>query len=186
MSTNIGSIEKGAVTEEAFKALIQQARPGAHLRVQYIKANGYSVSTHSMIILDWNESGFSVCEANADGKCGVSVNRFDYSSFVSTLVSVNFLMMPDVYPGFVEETTTQFIGTPSDVTATTDEPETKFQTESEVNTTSTTVKSTTEPSTSGPLLDDGDITFILDVLSFIIQIFTDCVNAVIRIIVSII
>lgn len=186
LSTNIGSIEKGAVTEESFKALIQQAKPGAHLRVQYIKANGYSVSTHSMVILDWNENGFSVCEANADGKCGVSVRKFNYSDFVSTLVSVNFLMMPDSYPGFVEETTTNPVATPGDVTTSTDVSENQTQTEFESDTTSTAVEKTTQPTTSGQLLNDDDITFIIDILSFLIQIFTDCVNAFIRILVSII
>lgn len=185
-SSNIGSLEKGTVTEEAFKALIQQTKPGAHLRVQYIKANGYSVSTHSMVILDWNESGFSVCEANADGKCGVSVRKFDYSSFVSTLVSVNFLMMPDDYPGFIEETTAQPVATPGDATSSTVETEEQTQTVPEANTGSTAAEATTEPSTSGQLLDDDDITFIMDILSFMIQIFTDCVNAVIRIVTSII
>lgn len=104
--TNIGSIPQGSVTEESFKALIGQTKPGAHIRVRYLKANGYSVSTHSMIILDWNENGFSVLESNADGKCGVSVSRISYSSYVPKVVSVEFVMMPDEYPESGEEEST--------------------------------------------------------------------------------
>ena len=173
-SSNLGSLEKGTVTEESFKALIQRAKPGAHLRVQYIKANRYSVSTHSMIILDWNESGFSVCEANADGKCGVSVRKFDYTSFVSSLVSVSFLMMPDEYPGFTEETTVHPIATPGDAVSTTAYQEHAEQT--------VTVASTTVVQS----LDSEYITVITDILMLVLRVFVDCFNFLIRIISSLI
>lgn len=113
-SRSIGSLDKGSVTEESFKALIQQTEPGAHMRVKYLRSNGYSVSSHSMIILDWNESGFSVCESNMDGRCGVSVRRIAYSEFVSTLVSVDFIMMPDDYPETEEDITDSSVSTPTD------------------------------------------------------------------------
>lgn len=177
-SSNLGSLEKGTVTEESFKALIRQAKPGAHLRVQYIKANGYSVSTHSMIILDWNESGFSVCEANADGKCGVSVRKFDYSSFVSTLVSVNFLMMPDEYPGFTEETTNIFLpATPGDA-----EPIVSASAEASTE----TITSESEPETVVPTVNQTDFEVLFDFLSLVVRIFVDCFNFFIRIISSLI
>lgn len=110
-SRSVGSLEKGSVTEESFKAFIRQTKPGAHIRVKYLRSNGYSVSSHSMIILDWNESGFSVCESNMDGRCGVSVRRIAYSDFVSTLVSVDFIMMPETYPETKEDSS---VSTPSD------------------------------------------------------------------------
>lgn len=174
-STNLGSLGRGEVTQESFKALIQQARPGAHLRVQYITANGYSISTHSMIILDSNENGFSVCEANADNKCGVSVRQIDYSTFVPTVVSVSFLMMPDSYPGY-EEITTQPNGTPSD--ASTTSPDYQMTTDS--------VAVTTESASSEAILDSDEVSMILDVLSILIRIFVDCFNAIVRIVSSII
>lgn len=179
VSSNLGTLESGEITQESFKALIEQAQPGAHLRVQYIKANGYSISTHSMIILDSNESGFSICEANADNKCGVSVRQLDYATFVPTLVSVNFLMMPDNYPGYVEETTTQPYGTPSDVISTTAEAQTS-------PTVTSPVIVATEQTTLGSLLSPNEIALIIDTLSFFVRIFVDCANAIIRIIASLI
>lgn len=133
-SSSIGSIPKGSVTEESFKALIRQSKPGAHIRVRYIKADGVTVSTHSMIILDWNESGFSVLESNVDGKCGVGVRQIAYSSYVSNVISVEFFMMPDEYPsGSEEETTKPVVSTPSDTKTET------TQTESVTNETQTSV-----------------------------------------------
>ena len=105
-STNIGSIPQGSVTEENFKALISKTKPGAHIRVRYIKADGVTVSTHSLIILDWNDVGFSVLESNVDGRCGVGVRRIAYSNYVPTVIRVEFLMMPDEYPETSEEETT--------------------------------------------------------------------------------
>lgn len=102
-STNLGSIPSGEVTEENFKALIKQAKPGAQIRVHYIKSNGVTVSTHSMIILDSNENGFSVLESNIDGKCGIGTRKLSYSSYVPTLISVDFLLMPNEYPETSDE-----------------------------------------------------------------------------------
>lgn len=174
-SSNLGSLEKGTVTEESFKALIQQAKPGAHLRVQYIKATGVSVSAHSMIILDWNESGFSVCEANADGKCGVSVRRLDYSSFVPTVVSVSFLMMPDNYPGFTEETTGSPVGTPGDAESTTSFTDVPSETES-----------SSESAVATQPVGSETVSLISEVLLTLVRVFVDCLNIFIKFLVALI
>lgn len=113
-STNIGTIPQGSVTEENFKALIRQTRPGAQIRVKYIKSDGVTISTHSMIILDWNDSGFSVLESNVDGKCGVGVRRIAFSQYLPTVLKVEYLMMPNDYPETEEETTDATTTAPSE------------------------------------------------------------------------
>lgn len=167
-SRNIGSLEKGSVTEESFKALIRQTKPGAHIRVKYLRSNGYSVSSHSMIILDWNESGFSVCESNMDGRCGVSARRIAYSDFVSTLVSVDFIMMPVNYPETEEDSTDSVVSTPSD--AGISEP-------------STEVPETTDSSVKD---DDEIVTQILDILLLAAEKFIEflvmLINALLKLI----
>ncbi|MBQ3007679.1 MAG: DUF5050 domain-containing protein [Clostridia bacterium] len=142
-STNIGSIPQGSVTEEGFKALISKTKPGAHIRVRYIKADGVTVSTHSLIILDWNDAGFSVLESNVDGQCGVGVRRIAYSDYVPKVIRVEYLMMPDEYPTASEEET-ELPG--NDVTST---EENTSVTESRISVETEAPQTETVPATEG-------------------------------------
>lgn len=91
---NLGSISSGNITTASFKELLKKGIPGSHLRVTYLKPDGKTVSNHSLIIMDWNEAGFSACECNLDAKCGVFVKQRPYSEFVPTLISVDFYCAP--------------------------------------------------------------------------------------------
>lgn len=101
----LGSLPEGTVTIEAFKDLFANAKPGAQMRVTYLKPDGVTISNHSLIILDWNEVGFSACEGNLDGGCGAYVRRRAYADYVPCLISVDFFHMPKNYPEQVESTT---------------------------------------------------------------------------------
>lgn len=90
---NLGSIPAGEVTVENFKELIKSCIPGSHLRVTYYKPDG-RISNHSLIIMDWNEEGFTACECNLDAGCGVFVMRRAYKEYVPTLISVDFFSAP--------------------------------------------------------------------------------------------
>ena len=90
---NLGTISSGQVTVAKFKELIEKCIPGSHLRVTYYKPDG-RISNHSLIIMDWNEEGFSACECNLDAKCGVFVMRRAYEEYVPTLISVDFFSAP--------------------------------------------------------------------------------------------
>ena len=91
---NLGTIPKGNITVESFKELLKKGIPGSHLRVTYLKPDGKTISNHSLIIMDWNEAGFSACECNLDARCGVFVMQRPYSEFVPTLISVDFYCAP--------------------------------------------------------------------------------------------
>ena len=91
---NLGTISKGNITVESFKELLKKGIPGSHLRVTYLKPDGKTISNHSLIIMDWNEAGFSACECNLDARCGVFVMQRPYSEFVPTLISVDFYCAP--------------------------------------------------------------------------------------------
>lgn len=176
-STNIGSIPKGSVTEESFKALISQTKPGAHIRVRYLKANGVTVSTHSMIILDWNESGFSVLESNVDGKCGVNVSRISYSSYVPKVVSVEFLMMPDEYPEGSEEESADSTNPEESTTVTAPDSENSTVTES-TTAESVTGESQTQTTTDA---DSGFADLLLMVSEKILEFFAMIIDLIVMI-----
>lgn len=93
-NVNLGTISAGNVTVENFKELIESCVPGSHLRVTYYKPDGVTISNHSLIIMDWNEEGFSACECNLDARCGVFVMRRSYEEYVPTLISVDFFSAP--------------------------------------------------------------------------------------------
>lgn len=131
---NLGSLSEGNVTLEAFKDLFEEAKPGAQMRVTYIKSDGVTISNHSLIILDWNETGFSACEGNLDAKCGTFVKRRSFESYVPTLISVDFFHMPKTYHEEDVSTTVESSTSSESTTSTVSETETTTVTETESTT----------------------------------------------------
>lgn len=145
---NLGSLPEGTVTVEAFKELFRNAKPGAQMRVTYLKPDGETVSTHSLIILDWNDVGFSACEGNLDAQCGVFVKRRAFEEYVPTLISVDFFALPNNYP---------------------DEPDGDTTTEASISTTEAATNITEVQTTEPPKNDNFD--FLISFFKLIAEFF---------------
>lgn len=93
---NVGTLEKGKVTENNVKALLRKAAPGAHVRL----AKGHSVS-----ILTMDDDFIVVYQGNAGGDgvatqpCVVSTRRFTWAQFADyASAGVLYVNMPYSYP----------------------------------------------------------------------------------------
>lgn len=96
---NAGTLSAGNVTASTVKALVQKLKPGAHIRYQL------AYTQHSVILLNQNENGFTVYQANAGGNgidsepCVVSTRTYTWEQFASTAYrGVLFAHLPNSYP----------------------------------------------------------------------------------------
>ncbi len=93
---SVGSLSRSAVNEGSVKALLTQARPGAHVRL----SKGHSVS-----ILTMDEDFIVVYHGNAGGDgitsqpCIVSTRRFTWAEFATyAAAGIDYVNMPYNYP----------------------------------------------------------------------------------------
>lgn len=70
-----GSKNVTGLTEAKLKSLITSAGVGAHLR---------SRSGHSMVLIGYTDSGFTVADANVEGTNRVDVRTYTWSSYLNT------------------------------------------------------------------------------------------------------
>ncbi len=94
---NVGSLEKGAVTTNSVKALLQRAATGAHVRLS---------SGHSVSILTMDEDFIVIYHGNAGGNgvtaqpCIVSTRRYTWEEFAAGAASkgIDYVNMPFNHP----------------------------------------------------------------------------------------
>ncbi len=70
-----GSVNVTGLTEAKLKSLITSAGVGAHLRTR---------SGHSMVLIGYTDTGFTVADANAKGTNKVDVRTYTWSSYLNT------------------------------------------------------------------------------------------------------
>lgn len=93
---SVGSLSSKNMTVSNVKALIKKAKTGAHIRAKY---------NHSMILLEYDDSGLTVLHSNSTGRCQVSIYTMTWSKFVSLYKSsgVDYVNMPKTYPSSNKE-----------------------------------------------------------------------------------
>ena len=75
-----GRVAPGKLTAQKVKAVVTAAGVGAHIRT----SNRIGQSKHSMSIIAVMDSGFTVTDANSDGKNTIKVTTYTWSSYVSS------------------------------------------------------------------------------------------------------
>ena len=75
-----GRVAPGKLTAQKMKAVVTAAGVGAHIRT----SNRIGQSKHSMSIIAVTDSGFTVTDANSDGKNTIKVTTYTWSSYVSS------------------------------------------------------------------------------------------------------
>ena len=75
-----GRVAPGKLTAQKMKAAVTAAGVGAHIRT----SNRIGQSKHSMSIIAVMDSGFTVTDANSDGKNTIKVTTYTWSSYVSS------------------------------------------------------------------------------------------------------
>ena len=75
-----GRVAPGKLTAQKMKAAVTAAGVGAHIRT----SNRIGQSKHSMSIIAVTDSGFTVTDANSDGKNTIKVTTYTWSSYVSS------------------------------------------------------------------------------------------------------
>ena len=93
---SLGSIPSGKLTAANVKALLTQAKTGAHIRV----------SGHSLAVLSTDANGVTVIHANINDKCDVVLQTLTWERFASLYNwrGVEYVNMPKSYPGSDEQT----------------------------------------------------------------------------------
>lgn len=93
---SLGSIPAGQLTAANVKALLTQAKAGAHIRV----------SGHSLSVLSTDAKGITVIHANINDKCDVVLQTLTWERFASLYNwrGVEYVNMPKNYPGSDEQT----------------------------------------------------------------------------------
>lgn len=71
-----GKISGNNLTADRMKSVVQDAGVGAHIRT--------NKSEHSLVIIGITEDGFTITDANSDGKYTVRVKTFTWSEYIST------------------------------------------------------------------------------------------------------
>lgn len=74
-----GVVSSGNLTSSKIQSVVNAAGVGAHIRTN--KFNG--TNQHSMIIIGITSNGFTIADANSDGKYTVRVKTFTWSEYVS-------------------------------------------------------------------------------------------------------
>lgn len=89
---SLGSIPAGQMTAQNVKALVSQAKTGAHVR-----AGAY----HSMLFLSCDEEGFWMYHGNTDFRCKVNIRYLTYGEFASKYQGegIDAVILPVDYPG---------------------------------------------------------------------------------------
>ena len=72
-----GDIPAGTLTEDMLKTVITAAGPGTHLRT-----NG---NNHSMFVVQVDEDGFTILDANADGKMTIRQYYYTWSEYMEDI-----------------------------------------------------------------------------------------------------
>lgn len=92
LTYSLGSIPAGGMTAENVKALVSQAKTGAHVR-----AGSY----HSMMFLSCDEEGFWMYHGNTDFCCKVNIRYLTWGEFASKYQSegITEVILPLDYPG---------------------------------------------------------------------------------------
>lgn len=75
-----GVVNSANLTSSKIQSVVNAAGVGAHIRTN--KFNG--TNQHSMVIIGITSSGFTIADANSDGKYTVRVKTFTWSGYVST------------------------------------------------------------------------------------------------------
>ncbi|MDD6763783.1 MAG: fibronectin type III domain-containing protein, partial [Clostridiales bacterium] len=99
---NIGSIASGKLTTSNLKELISEAPIGSHIRTYYVDK---SHCAHSMILIDKNDKGFTVAQANGSNneeysghyKCRIGTAKYTWKEYVDSgygCRGINFVKIP--------------------------------------------------------------------------------------------
>lgn len=75
-----GVVSSGSLNVSRIQSIVNAAGVGAHIRTN--KFNG--TNQHSMIIIGITSQGFTIADANSDGKYTVRVKTFTWSEYVNT------------------------------------------------------------------------------------------------------
>lgn len=100
--TNIGSIGSGKLTTDNLKKLITEAPIGSHIRTYYVDK---SHCAHSMVLIDKNDKGFTVAQANGSNneeysghyKCRIGTATYTWKEYVNSgygCRGINYVKIP--------------------------------------------------------------------------------------------
>lgn len=85
---NLSGSENVTPNASTLKSLIQRAGVGAHLRTK---------SGHSMVLIGYTDSGFTVADANANGTNRVDVRTYTWSGYLNTSLGRSGFRFIEIY-----------------------------------------------------------------------------------------